>query len=174
MYNLKEQLTTSIKKLTNFKGGAVLNNNKYIVMYVVVVIIFICIIYYIYVKHINPKLKETFKPNNEHIIKSSTSGNDSNEVELFIFTADWCPHCKAAKPEWDAVKSKYEKTKLNGYVILFKDINCTTNTPNTDSLMDKYNVEGFPTVKMLKDGKIVNFEAKITQSNLTQFINTAI
>jgi len=178
MYNLKDNLTSSIKGLTYLRGGSVFNNNTKIIIYVVIVLIILLIIYYVYVKYVNPKLKEVYKPNKEQVSTSSSSGNasgnGSNTVELFIFTADWCPHCKAAKPEWDAIKAKYDNTELNGYMILFKDINCTTNSPNTDSLMDKYNVEGFPTVKMLKDGKIINFEAKITQSNLTQFITTTI
>ena len=40
--------------------------------------------------------------------------------------------------------------------------------------MDKYNVEGFPTIKLLMNGQIIEFDAKPTKENLTQFFNTVL
>ena len=31
----------------------------------------------------------------------------SNENEIIFFYVDWCPHCKTARPQWDAVKKTY-------------------------------------------------------------------
>ena len=40
--------------------------------------------------------------------------------------------------------------------------------------MDKFDVEGFPTIKMIKDGQIIEFDAKPTKENLTQFFDTVL
>ena len=40
--------------------------------------------------------------------------------------------------------------------------------------MNKYKIEGFPTIKLLKDGQVIEFDAKPTKENLTQFLNTAL
>ena len=39
----------------------------------------------------------------------------NNHSKVFImFYADWCPHCKTAKPAWDEIKTQYEnKTIIN-------------------------------------------------------------
>ena len=38
----------------------------------------------------------------------------------------------------------------------------------------KYNVEGFPTIKLLKDGQVIEYDAKPTKETLTQFLNTVL
>ena len=40
--------------------------------------------------------------------------------------------------------------------------------------MTKYKVEGFPTIKLLKEGNVVDFDAKPIYSNLVSFINTVV
>ena len=105
-----------------------------------------------------------------------TQGSDqgTKQVEIMLFTVDWCPHCKKAKPEWDSVKSDYQGKTLNGYTIVFTDINCTKETDDVEKLISKYKIQGYPTIKMLKDNQVIEFDAKPTKNSLTQFINTAI
>jgi hypothetical protein len=40
--------------------------------------------------------------------------------------------------------------------------------------MDQYTIEGFPTIKLLKDGQVIDFDAKPTKDSLTQFLNTVL
>ena len=121
---------------------------------------------------IAPKLKPSYVANNE--LKPSNNGLADKEAELILFYADWCPHCKTAKPEWNEVKEKYNGKTINGYTILFTEVNCTTETSEIEEKMRQYKIEGFPTIKLLKDGQVVEFDAKPTQSNLNQFLNTVI
>ena len=104
----------------------------------------------------------------------ASSGGATKEAELMIFSVDWCPHCKTAKPEWDKVKAEYSGKQVNGYSILFTEINCTNESPQVTKLMDQFKIEGYPTIKLVKDGQVIEFDAKPTYSNMTQFINTAI
>jgi thiol-disulfide isomerase/thioredoxin len=132
----------------------------------------VCIVgmYYFYL-YVAKKFKIQYQENQERY-PSSTDSN--KEAELILFTVDWCPHCKQAKPEWEQIKTKYADSVINGYTILFTEVNCTNETPEIDKMMDKYKIEGYPTIKMIKDGQVIEFDAKPTQSSLDQFIQTVI
>jgi hypothetical protein len=43
-----------------------------------------------------------------------------------------------------------------------------------EKLMNQYNVEGYPTIKLLKDGQIIEYDAKPSKDTLTQFLNTVL
>jgi hypothetical protein len=38
--------------------------------------------------------------------------------------------------------------------------------------MDEYNVDGFPTIKVDVDGSKIDFDAKITENSLADFLKT--
>ena len=44
-------------------------------------------------------------------IENSTD-ETSNNAELFMFSVDWCPYSKAAKPIWKKLTDKYNGKKL--------------------------------------------------------------
>ena len=142
------------------------------ILYIVAAVLFIMLGVYYYYYFIRPKMTSTFKPNNELMTASSSSGN--KEAEMLFFYADWCPHCKTAKPIWNEIKQEYENKSINGYNIVFTDVNCTTDGPEVDRLMDQYKVEGFPTIKLLKDGQVVEYDAKPSKDTLNQFLNTVL
>ena len=104
-------------------------------------------------------------PTGEDEVKSAT---------IMLFYVDWCPHCKTAKPVWNDMKSEYDGTVINGYKISFVEYNCTKETPENQSLMDKYKIEGFPSIILNKDNQIIDFDAKPSKATLTQFLNTVL
>ena len=99
----------------------------------------------------------------------------SNKIaELMMFYVDWCPHCKTAKPEWNSLKDEYEGKQINGHTMIFHEYNCTNETDEIEKLMDKYKIEGYPTIKLLKDNQIVEYDAKPTKSTMLQFLNSVL
>jgi thiol-disulfide isomerase/thioredoxin len=170
-------------KFVNFNSGSATNNsfmstiqsagskmNTTTILIIVAVILFIsvaCAYYYFYVV---PSSNAMYRANKE--LGSQCGGN--KEAELLFFYAEWCPHCKTAKPVWESLKSQYENKTINGYKVIFTEINCTTENAEVEKMMDKYNVEGFPTIKMLKDGQIIEYDAKPTKETLEQFLNTVL
>lgn len=120
---------------------------------------------YYYYKYIIPKLKPSY---NAHV-----EGMSNNNAEIILFYADWCPHCKTAKPEWEQVKQETEGQQINGRTIIFTEVNCTKETPEVSEMVEKYKVEGYPTIKLIKDDQVIDFDAKPTTNTLTQFLNTA-
>jgi thiol-disulfide isomerase/thioredoxin len=99
---------------------------------------------------------------------------ESSKAELMLFSVDWCPHCKTAKPIWEELKAEYKNKTINGYTVLFTDVNCTTETPEIEKMISTYKIEGYPTIKLLKDGQVIDYDAKPSKETLTQFLNTVL
>lgn len=116
--------------------------------------------------------KATFSSNREN---DTTSLENSNKVaNMLLFYVDWCPHCKTAKPEWEQMKQEYDGKQINGYTVVFTEYNCTNETPEIEDLMNKYKIDGYPTIKLVKDNQVIEYDAKPTKSTMTQFLNTVL
>jgi hypothetical protein len=127
------------------------------------------------IRYIWPTIRNMMKPkynaNKEH---EWGKGEHGKTCELLFFGTTWCPYCKQAMPEFEAVKNEYENQKINGYSILFTEIDCTNETPETTSMMNKFNVESYPTIKLIKGNSVIDFDAKPTRETLTTFLNDAL
>lgn len=115
---------------------------------------------------------EAFHANRENVPVAEEQPNKS--CTMMLFYVDWCPHCKTAKPEWNKMKDKYDGKTINGYKVNFTEYNCTKESAEIDSLLDQYKIEGYPTIKLVKDGQIIEYDAKPTESTMTQFLNTVL
>jgi thiol-disulfide isomerase/thioredoxin len=134
-----------------------------------VIVLLLVFGYYTYKQYTNTKL--AFNANREYSALDSSTPKNAN---LMLFYVDWCPHCKTAKPEWDNLKQLYQDKTINGYNISFTEYNCTNETPEIEQLMNKYKIEGYPTIKLVKDNQIIEYDAKPTKSTLEQFLNTVL
>jgi thiol-disulfide isomerase/thioredoxin len=114
-----------------------------------------------------PDLKTNLEP-------GSSSNRTSSEAEIIFFYANWCPHCKEAKPHWEEIKKQYDGKTINGYTLVFTDVDCSEETPDVKKFTDEYEVEGFPTIKMVKDGQVIEYDAKPTKQTLEKFINSVL
>lgn len=146
------------------------NVNKKYVLYAIAVIVFIIVCYICYVYF----TKKSTQSNDEYVANRRYKEGELKSAELILFYVDWCPHCKTAKPEWDKVKEQYQGKSINGYTILMTEHNCTEESAGNEELLNRYKIEGYPTIKLLKDNQIIEFDAKPTQDNLEQFLNTAL
>jgi thiol-disulfide isomerase/thioredoxin len=104
----------------------------------------------------------------------SNENRRNKEANIYFFHVDWCPHCKTALPEWKSFMNQYNGVEINGYVIKCIDIDCTTETSDVKSAMNKFNISSYPTVKLIKDENIIDFDSKITKTSLSSFVNTML
>jgi len=148
-------------------AGANVSLNTFIIIGVIILFIIIALLYYFY--YISPSLKPKYHHNSE--LQTANSGNTA---ELLFFFADWCPHCKAAKPIWNELKIEYENNTINGHKIIFTEVDCSEESTEVEKLMNQYNVEGYPTIKLLKDGEIIEYDAKPSKEILVKFLNTVV
>ena len=152
------------------------NFNIEFVMYFLVIIIFIGIGVYVYYEYID---KKPFSGNNEF---NEPDENKSTKIPVIhYFTASWCPHCCKIKENallWTYLTT-IDSKKFGDYNIEFK-IHEDTNGDNpeedkkTKSYMEKYNINGFPTLILDVNDDIYEFEAKIEQSNIEEFLETVL
>jgi thiol-disulfide isomerase/thioredoxin len=112
---------------------------------------------------------ETYVENREFVKKGSSN---KPVAEVFFFYADWCPHCKSAKPEWSKFKSEYNNTMVNGYKVVCIDVNCTTEGGETSKLMQTYDIQGFPTIKMKYNNTVYDYDAAVKEDRLVKFVQT--
>ena len=150
-------------------AGSALNSSTFMIIGVIVLFAALALFYYFY--YVAPASKSTYQPNSEHIPKD---GEASNTAELMFFYADWCPHCKAAKPIMNDLKAEYENKTINGYKIIFTDVDCSEESPEVEKLMNQYSIEGYPTIKLIKDGQVIEYDAKPSKETLTKFLNTVL
>ena len=152
-------------------------NTKNIVLFIIFVSILIGIIAAYYYYSIAPTFDPKFAPNNEFSV-----GRGPYEVDAMLkfFYVDWCPHCKDSRPIWDEIKAKFNGEKINDQVIVFEEVNCDKDQGQAD----KYNIEGFPTIKLVmpekgKEGelgteKVVEFDAKPDVKTLERFLRETL
>jgi thiol-disulfide isomerase/thioredoxin len=149
-------------------AGSGISSNTLIIIGCVIVFIITAVMFYFY--YVSPS-KTTYHANNEQALAGSSS---ANKAELLFFYADWCPHCKAAKPIWNDLKSEYENKTINGYQVTFTEVDCSEETEEVEKLMNQYSVEGYPTIKLVKDGQVIEYDAKPSKETLTKFLNTVL
>jgi thiol-disulfide isomerase/thioredoxin len=149
--------------------GSNISTTTMLIIGATLLIVLIAISYYFY--YTSPSSKPKYQPNSEQI---PLGGSGENSAELLFFYADWCPHCKAAKPIWNDLKSEYENKTINGYKVVFTEVDCSEETSEVEKLMNQYSVEGYPTIKLLKDGQIIEYDAKPSKETLTKFLNSVL
>ncbi len=114
------------------------------------------------VLHVNSK---------EEAVKLNELIKKGNDVFILIYM-DGCGPCMATKPEWlkleQILKSQYEDTNNLVIVDLNKDY---LNLIQDNSLGD---INGFPTMKYLKDGKVMEEYEKSVVRNKNRSVDSFI
>ena len=130
--------SNSLKKMKNISSETV-------VICVLLVILLVLVIYYV-------------KQNNEGF-----QNNNAEKCDMYVFVADWCPHCTKAKPAIAELKNN-KPANVNVNVVNESD-------SNSRELMNKYKVRGFPTILLVKaDGEVVEFAERVSLENLNKFV----
>ena len=149
--------------------------------------IFSGVAYYIYYNYIEPKSNYV---TNREIVKEDETDKSAN---LIIIYADWCPHSKKVMgigPEyksededeggWLKLKSNWEESgnnskMINNYSVSLREINqADTKELNEFETTYKKQVTGFPSIFLIKDDQIIEFDATPSEENLLKFLNDVI
>ena len=134
---------------------------------------FIAIAVYIFQEYMSPSMNPEYIENNEFI---SSETENKKYSDLYLFRANWCPYSKKIVPIWNELKDKYDNKKVNGYTVVFKSIE---EKQNADLLADfektySKEIDGYPTIILVKDTQVIEFEAKPTYENLEQFLESVL
>ena len=162
------------EKVNNFRRKLVsgMMNPKFLFI-IVLLAIFISLAFFVYNKYVAPKLNPDFVPNKEFVQKDS----DVDEAILYYFRVDWCPICKnKSDPVIKELKEFYEKNPPPNIPLTFITINPEKDEGAAEGFEEKFNinVDGFPSIFLVKGDKIVEFNANPTTETLKEFIQAAL
>ena len=149
--------------------------SKYVVNKKIMVGIFIFIVFIIVIIWWMRRRKPTGTfddvANSTNRNNTETGENSGKEALIYFFHADWCPHCKKAQPEWDTFMTGHDNKLKNDYKIKCISVDCTDDKESTaKQLINQYNVESYPTVKMVKDNKTIDYDASVKTESLNKFV----
>ena len=148
-------------------AAALLTNRKFFIV-LVLTVIFIIAALYVYNTYVTPTWNADYVNNKEYVNKKDS--DDSDTATIYFFYTVWCPHCKTAQPVWKSLKEKIGDKKINGVKLSFVDVDCDKDTDTAD----KFKVEGYPTIKLVKGNKVIEYDAKPDSDTLMQFLNTSL
>lgn len=146
--------------------------NKKFIMILVVTTILLGVAFYIYNTYISPRINPDFVANREFDQK------DEGYADIYLFAVDWCPYSKKAKPIWEGIKKEFDKKTINNYIINFHEINGEKNSKDLEKFENKYlngkKIDGYPSIYLVKDDQVIEYEAKPDENTLTEFINSIL
>ena len=91
-----------------------------------------------------------------------SGGGVKNKPTLYLFKAEWCPHCRDFKSTWDNLKNNME-SKVD-FVMFDSEKNAAE--------IKQYNIEGFPTLILKAGGKAIEYVGPRNFESVKDFINT--
>lgn len=148
------------------KFSNVLQYKKFIAI-ILVAALFIVIAVYVYRNTVKQRVALTHPENKASPVETL----DDKRADLYLFYTDWCPHCKKTKPEWAQLKKLYENgKKVNGYTLNFIEVDCEANK----ELADKFDISGYPTIKLVKGNQVIEFDAKPDVKTMEKFLSTVL
>ena len=150
----------------------IINDKKILLFLLILITIFALLSYNLYNNFIKPYFSE-------HTLNKEFTNEDKEDykssVNIILFYTEWCPYCKQIKPEWNKFEKyvyKFNNTKNDDkkYKILLTTIDCEKNS----EMCDKYNIKGYPSIKMVYDKKVYDYDAEIELETLQKFIKTFV
>ena len=115
--------------------------------------------------------------------KNIPNTGSTDNIQILFFTVDWCPHCKKASTPWDNFVANHHNKQFNNAHITCIKYDMTEKDAQESgykeyqiakSMGEKYKIEGFPTIKMLKGDQVIDFDAKITSYSLEKFVENML
>lgn len=159
--------------LENIKSGLLeLFANKKFLLVIILSCLFIGVAVYVYSSYISPKLDPSFVPNKEFVSEDDKPKN----ANIYFFYTDWCPHSKKSKPIYENVKKMYNDKQINGVTVQFHEVNGEEEEDKMTDFEKEFNVDvdGYPSIFLVKEESVIEYDANPTEESLTEFLNTTL
>ena len=159
-----ENLFDHYKQIIN----TILADKMFLLMFVIVFILFLGLVYYTYNKIIKPALNMDHILNKEYRNESNKNTN-SDDVLVILFKTEWCPYCKRAMPEWNKFKTYINNlNNTNDNKVTLSIIDCDKEP----EIAEKYNIDAYPSIKLIYKGEVYDYDAKPDKDNLVKFLES--
>ena len=156
-----------------FRFKKVINSLPTITRYILIAsfaAILIACAYYIYKTYIAPQSDRSPYEGFASGMNLRNESSDPDMVTLYMFSVEWCPHCKHAKPIWDDFVKENSSKMFNGKNVNFVLVDCDKDS----ALADKYGVSGYPTIKLDKGSEVIEYSSKPSSDTLLAFLQKSV
>jgi len=107
--------------------------------------------------------KQVIPLDQDNFAETTSSGGD-----WFIkFYAPWCGYCKHLAPIWIALAESVSDSDKN---LNIAEVDCTTKV--NSELCSEFEVDGYPTIKLLQDGTVKDYSGARTVAAFLDFYNS--
>lgn len=176
--NQLKQTASGLMGGASSSSNAVDSGSGKTLLYAAVFALFAAVCYWAYTTYLAPMLSNgnaSLKQGASRVEGDGTAADgadfeDAPIAELYLFKTDWCPHCKRAVPVFESLKQEYDHKLVNGHRVLFRVVDCEQEP----KIADKFKIEGYPTIKLVKDDQVIEYDAKPEKEHLVQFLSTVI
>ena len=74
------------------------------------------------------------------------------------------------------IQEKYQTQKLNGSTLHIEIIDSTNDDSGVTEFEKTHNVkiEGYPTIYLVKGTEVIEYDAKVTEASLEEYLNTVM
>jgi thiol-disulfide isomerase/thioredoxin len=142
-----------------------LNNRSYMLLVFFLTILFSILLIVLYYNYIKVFTSKQHILNSEYIEKT----DKNSEILILYFYTEWCPYCKQSLVELDKFEDYIKGENASGnYIISLTKIDCDKQS----TIADKYNIDAYPTIKLIYKNNVYNYDAKPNKANLIQFMET--
>jgi thiol-disulfide isomerase/thioredoxin len=150
-----------------------LENNKFIIFGFLFVSLAVAISYFIYNYYLKNRINHNYVSNSEFNIENAENAPPTEKVaDFYYFYTKWCPHCKIATPIINTLKKQIQDSNNRSHdvYINFIDVDCDKDK----NLADKFNVVGYPTIKLVYNSNTIEYDAKPDIDTLNEFLKTSL
>jgi len=152
------------------KWGEWLMTNKKWVGYAFIALFFAVLSQQMYNRYVKSSNNASYYEGYSNAPNSGAA--DPPVATIRLFKVDWCPHCKKAQPEFQKVLDKYNGKTVNGHKLNLVVVD--GEEPSNEPLVNEHKIQGYPTVVLTKNGKNVEYDAKVDEPTLEKFIRTMV
>ena len=89
--------------------------------------------------------------------------------EVVICKAEWCGHCKTAKPEFDDLVASSPLALKDGSKAKVRVLDADADKAE----VSKYNVKGYPSILIMDGGNQTEYPGPRTKAGIMDFLNGA-
>jgi thiol-disulfide isomerase/thioredoxin len=93
--------------------------------------------------------------------KLTMIGGGEEKLDVFLFKAEWCGHCKAFKPTWELLENQFKK-KYNFH---------TYDYESNKKEIEEWQIQGFPTIIAKKGKTASEYRGPRNIDSLVEFFN---
>jgi len=121
----------------------------------IALVLFAVILYFFY------SCKEGFESEVQCTMAELDARKKSSEKTIVLLYADWCGFCKKIHPDWtDAAKQSNGKMIQRN--VGNKEPASKAEEDENKAIMDKYKVDGFPTILVFQNGQSIPYKGANT------------